>query len=394
MDESDLLPTIVEDIPAPKRKAGNVKRKKANALPRAFFIYDGELKQLLGAVSLISANNAVGKHAWCECGIVATLSEPYRLKSEDLAYASNVFKLTTSCEQMLRGRACTTGNTLNGHLSTFATKLWSVLTVSSSSSKLIFHSSRSVPRFDVELAVIRQAGISPSDSDADINNEIEKEAKECFDEGCDLPRVQASASNLSGTIETMRQCLMNARTGDPSSKKIRYSADTMLSCLKLKSQLRPQATIPDVLADALTLLLPDSSQRTLLQDDLRSEVYQLPGYLALNHAQVKLDICNILFEQKLSDELQYLRYWMIDSSPQLGWDFLCIIEHRIRLPIGDFSATYWVNFDLNSGLEIRYMPLSTIALGNAGAVKKASFVRNAGTRCHTTYVRARARPVG
>ena len=117
--------------------------------------------------------------------------------------------------------------------------------------------------------------------------------------------------------------------------------------------------------------MPAGQARETLRLQLQSPLAQLPSYWSLQHARVKLDLLNILYERKLANEWCYLRYIMVDSSPQCGRDYLCCIEERIRLPKGNFSSQYWCNFDLNSGFEKREMQLSTLAGGHATHVKKS-----------------------
>jgi len=80
----------------------------------------------------------------------------------------------------------------------------------------------------------------------------------------------------------------------------------------------------------------------------------------------------ILFQRELLRiGARYLRYIMIDSSPQLGCNYLCVREDRIKLPgFALMSPQARASYDRNEGFETRIMPLSTLGLGHAGLVKK------------------------
>ena len=88
-------------------------------------------------------------------------------------------------------------------------------------------------------------------------------------------------------------------------------------------------------------------------------------------ARVRLDIMNILFERRLFLKMRCRRFLMVDSSPQLGHNFLCVREDRIMIPRATcLGSDFRVHFDINQNFESRLCPLSTLGLGHAGMVKK------------------------
>ena len=81
-----------------------------------------------------------------------------------------------------------------------------------------------------------------------------------------------------------------------------------------------------------------------------------------------------MFQRQLFLKHKFLRYLVVDASPQLGMQFLCIRADRIRLPLGDFGVEFRQQLDLNAVYEERICPVSTLGIGHAGLVKKATHV--------------------
>ena len=148
-----------------------------------------------------------------------------------------------------------------------------------------------------------------------------------------------------------------------------FTPEGILSCLKFAGNLKPSANISDALADAAEVL--SGADDPVVHDILARDSHEVPSLNLLRMARVRLDIMSILFERRLFMKYRYIRYFLVDSSPQLGRNFLCVREDRVAIPRNDF-VTMWfrAQFDINSTFETRICPLSTLGVGNAGLAKK------------------------
>jgi hypothetical protein len=148
----------------------------------------------------------------------------------------------------------------------------------------------------------------------------------------------------------------------------RYSLAGILSCLQFAFNLKPSASIANSLANAADLFFGHGESVAV---DLRAGQVPLPSLDLLRVARVRLDILSVLHERQLGKHFKYLRYIMIDSSPQLGYNFLCMREDRIAIPRSEFtSVDFRASFDINAAFESRICMVSTLGVGNAGVVKK------------------------
>ena len=66
----------------------------------------------------------------------------------------------------------------------------------------------------------------------------------------------------------------------------------------------------------------------------------------------------------------------MDSSPQLGANYLCLREDRIRIPRGQYNEIMNPMTDLSNHFESRICSASVIGHKNANLVKKTSNVAN------------------
>lgn len=131
---------------------------------------------------------------------------------------------------------------------------------------------------------------------------------------------------------------------------------------------------------------------------LESNGLPMPSLGMMRTARVRLDLCNMMFERHLFVKWAFVRYLIVDASPQLGRNFLCCREDRIKfLRELMHEPELLANFDLNSGFETRVMPLSTLGSGRSSALKKSL---NVGTHylhetgCHDLFDEVRSSVYG
>ena len=107
-------------------------------------------------------------------------------------------------------------------------------------------------------------------------------------------------------------------------------------------------------------------------NELRDNYFSLPSIDILRQARVRLDMMHFIFEQQLWLKILYRRYIMIDSSPQLGFDFLIVREYRIRIPVADaLDPLVRQRLNLNDCFEERICPVSVVGAGKANLVTKS-----------------------
>ena len=147
-----------------------------------------------------------------------------------------------------------------------------------------------------------------------------------------------------------------------------FTPEAIVACLKFASHLKPSVDLRDVLEDALEVMFGPNCK---FVQSIRDPTWRVPGMHLLRASRVRLDLMAILYERQQQQKFKHLRYLLIDSSPQLGFNFLCIREDRINIP-KDVAADIHkrADFDINSGFETRIAPLSTLGVGNSGLVKK------------------------
>ena len=149
-----------------------------------------------------------------------------------------------------------------------------------------------------------------------------------------------------------------------------WTARGILLCLSFCNALRPGAKIEEALADAARLFFGEEG--SWLASVLENKTLPMPGLNLVRQARIRLDLCSMMFERLLFVTWAYIRYLIIDSSPQLGRNFLCTREDRIRFPRNLlYNSEERSRFDLNSGFESRIMPLTTLGVGTGSALKKS-----------------------
>lgn len=144
----------------------------------------------------------------------------------------------------------------------------------------------------------------------------------------------------------------------------------LLLVLQFAFDLKPGRSMQDCLANAVRLLFAVGAER--LARALESGELPMPSLSLLRAARIRLDLCRILYERKCSECFFYIRHVMVDASPQLGSNYLCVREDRIRISMDiRHKVREQAQIDLNAAFETRIMPLSTLGHGRASALKKS-----------------------
>ena len=101
----------------------------------------------------------------------------------------------------------------------------------------------------------------------------------------------------------------------------KFTPSAILGCLKFASNLKPGVELSTALADACEIIFGDDSD---LAKQLRDKQFRLPGIALMRMSRVRLDMASMLYERKLFLRFTSYRYMMLDSSPQLGHNFLVL----------------------------------------------------------------------
>ena len=110
---------------------------------------------------------------------------------------------------------------------------------------------------------------------------------------------------------------------------------------------------------------------------LRARQIPVPGLNQHRISKLRLDIMSMRFQQQTFLRHTEVVYQLVDSSPQLGWNLLGVIEDAVRVPEEcTVNLLRRVELDLNSHWRTQIEPLSSLGLGRSGAVKKAVTTAN------------------
>lgn len=355
IDDCGLVNLSVAAAPS-SRPTGGEKRRLANALPRVLLVYSRDAKVIIGAI-LVSAAFAVSSRpqiVWMITQFVSLVT-PYACAALDFMFTSTVSRLTPEIESTVRTGLVTAGGTMNEHFFRAAGAVWSVV-------RFPVDLCNQISRHDYTMALMlptappltKALGVVPESVDEVPNLAQEYEnAAAAVGMGTDsvAPVAVSSGSNELSEAVGSAEGVRGIAHEVAGASGHRFDPARLLSCLNFARHLKPSALMTEALADASNVL--DGQRSDSVQDDLRSNKYPLPSLDTLRMARVKLDVLSMLFERFLQVSFCYLRYFVADSSPQLGYNFLCMREDRIRMPRAEVTFVLRYGYDLSAAFESR-----------------------------------------
>ena len=147
-----------------------------------------------------------------------------------------------------------------------------------------------------------------------------------------------------------------------------WSGKGMLAILRFTQHMRPGASLQTVVADAFRLFHSAEDVASAIE----TGIIKVPSISVLWKAKVQLDMLNILFQRTLIRKHYILRYYLLDSSPVFGRNFLAVREDRLLLPAeAKFNTLIQAQVNINSLFETRLLPISTLGAGHSSGLKKA-----------------------
>ena len=375
----DFLPPEVPTT-TPVGRSGHEKRQSSNALPKPIFVYQKGQNSIIGALVLTRCEGVQGSESirWTASRAVA-LATPLVITPSMYKFRGSVFRLMLDAELALRSRSASVGDRLIVHFPEFMDATWRVFTVTESlstsftdpASTFTFRTPRSHARFaGIDVAVVDR--LQPlhteadevGDNDDDVSSAIRPEA-DALSSGA-VPRAITASDRLMG-LSAPRKSGTVSHT---------YYPQAILHSLQLQRFLKPSATIPEVLVASGALLLDDVESQDL-SHRVKAKSIHLPSAEVLRHSRLRLDLVSVIYQQQHFLRRDRIYYLLVDSSPQLGIDFLCSIEDTFDLPT-PHTITAWTEvclyFEDRFSSEIEM--LSSIGLGAAGMAKKSVNIAN------------------
>ena len=370
---ASLVPPVAGCVSQDPR-SGGAKRKAKNALPRVCLVLCKATSCIVGAMLMTRCVTVAappqGMVRWVIARFVA-LVLPVLIHAGDFTFRSAVSKLVPKCEYDVRILPTLAGGNLNKHFSEYTSLQWSCFPCSPEMLAALDAFNLEV-RFDTKVAVAACLGVSHGNGVLDAEpSVILEEAAVAIDPCAHGEPAQSTTAAVPSVSELARLSLRGLYVPTESGAVThRFTVQGLLDCLDLAASLKPNKSLGDVLGSAARIFF--GVDGALLAGQLQSNEMPLPQQDVLRTARVRLDQCNLLFQRGINKTYNCLRYLMIDSSPQLGWNFLMVLEDRIMFRRSeDTGYSFRAAVDINMYYERRTMLVSTLGHGHSVLVKKS-----------------------
>ena len=186
------------------------------------------------------------------------------------------------------------------------------------------------------------------------------------------PEVTDSSAPLTvGICASVGQRLNDLYRAQTGCVERRYSVDAILSFLEFANNLKPaESSVRNALSAAAGIFFGEQGRDLIV--DLRDGTHPLPGAKLLRCSRIRLDLMTMRYQQQLFLRFSKIHYMLIDSSPQLGLDFLIVLEDIITLPEDcTLLLLRRCQLLLNTCWETMLQSLSSLGYGRSGVVKKS-----------------------
>ena len=148
-----------------------------------------------------------------------------------------------------------------------------------------------------------------------------------------------------------------------------FTPRAILDALIFNHHLKPSSTMKAALADSARLMLGDGG--TAVAQRIEDGRYALPSIGLLREGRQRLDVCQIVFQQRAWLRTRAVFYQCIDSSPQMGYNILCCIHDTVVLPEPQSVAVCGLLLGMADYTSF-ICPLSSLARGHTGLIKKST----------------------
>ena len=366
---------LVDDVSAASNEVQRQRRQAARALPKAFLFCSREAKHINGAILLhdVVKTSNPSFIEWSVARVVP-LTAPAPVTKSNCIFISNVFRLRPEYEQEVRRSAATMGGSLNTHFADHMMSSWKVLRLPAADASRILQFDGTPMMLRTPLSFARSLGMQPRERTSEEHGEemVEYGTLDVYSAdvlGAERHCDAETPGDRGSTSESVHHSLLKLGKRVSGRVEVRFTPECILASLQLAFDLRPGVTLRDVLTHSAVVFFGGDCEITR---GMQRGEYVLPSLRLLHDARVRLDLLAILYERELHRKYKYIRYLLLDSSPQLGYNFLCVREDRIRVPADIYSDPYkMADFDINAHFECRLCPLSTLGLGKATGIKKS-----------------------
>ena len=360
--------------------SGAAKRHRSNGLPKVVWLHDKGIRSIVAVCILVGAHRKVVDLSYSlafeRC---VALNPPMQVDPSMRAYTGSVFELKADAEMASRNASVSPGGKVMDHFpgARGDLKKWRVISLSARQVNEFRHgfgdpSKRVV--VDVARDVISKLGVTHELVDTPLVA-IDVEGDSSDDEAptvgiAQLPAIVPSENpTRPQTFELAVDELMKPRLGGAVGHT--FTTQAILESLKLSADLRPGAGLSNVVAGSAVLLFGHNANQLAL--DIRSGKYPLPGGDLIRSSRLRLDIMSVLFQQQRFLSGHYVTYDLLDSSPQLGFNILGVIEDWFFIPDAHtLQIHHHLALEALGCYGTSICPLSSLGLGKVGLIKKST----------------------
>jgi len=301
------------------------------------------------------------------------LELPFHVPAGLCKYENLLFLLRSSAESQARLAEAAVGGPLASHFLEFGSKPFkcfrllddAVLPQRGDPEKTFYI--RSPMNYAHAAGVVAETVERLPDLEVREEEDHDERCSDDEDGGNDAAPMPGQVS--AGTDEAVADRLKSLYKTVKGAVPHKYTTVGLLAFLELCSNLKPGADVANVLASSATIFFGAPGQS--LSNRLRAREFALPTAATLRTARLGMDLVSLRFQQRHFLRYATLIYPLIDASPQLGYNFLGMIEDVIRIPEPQtISLAQRVALDLNESWDSVVQAFSSLGMGKAGTLKK------------------------
>ena len=369
-----FFPFVVRASSSCGSESGAVKRKRRNALPRAFWLYASDMRCICGAVLFVRAvQESHADKATVHLDRCVGLRQAHAVTPDMRQHAGSVSHLAEGVHSSLVKLPVSIGGVVLDHFVDFADKPWRVFTVPNRVVCECTFAAGGPSEITVPRSQIRSCGIEPEllERRQILETQHERAGGASSDrEPCAALAMRVMATPLDPAAPALYEVVLSSlsHSREKGAVKAAFTPEAILRCLDASQHLRPAAKLKDVVSASATILLGAAAED--LSRSIREGAYPLPSLSMMRSARQRLDLLGILWQQKHFLRGKTMVYQMVDASPQLGYNIQCAIEDTFTI-VNAQSISLLSHVDLNDIATFSSMvcSLSSLGLGKAGLIK-------------------------
>ena len=235
-------------------RCGGARRRLQNETPCVFLVYKQQAKEIVGACVCTRVCQIIGNETrvtW-ELTRGVELDTPFHVGKEQAPARGQVFKLTSVAEAAVRTSTCRPGGMLSGHFPEFEAKRFRCFLFSEDHClQPLFASPGYLTHIDTPKSYVAAAGVDPELVEQHPGARgVDEEEDDMVDAPVAPPgQVPPAGPRVVGIVgevmQRLRSYFTRCRGGTVA---VRYAPAAMLSFLDLASNLKPSASMNNVLA--------------------------------------------------------------------------------------------------------------------------------------------------